>query len=81
MRLEDVESIARQLDPQDQVRLADGIRRQSNGKPRNFESSDVRRARRLAAIARSDAFAGPDGDRDTVEDLRCARDNRQAEIG
>ena len=81
MKLEEVERIALQLDPQDQRRLADGIWRHLNVTPPSSESAEARRARRLAAIARCDEFAGPDGDLDSAEDLRRIREKRIADIG
>ena len=48
---------------------------------RSEEAFEGRRARLLAVIAACDELAGPDGDRDSVEDLRIIRDKRMADIG
>ncbi len=74
MKLEEVEQIALQLDPHDQRRLADGIWRHLNVTPLSSESVDAWRECRLAAIARYDKFAGPDGDLVPEDDLRRIRD-------
>lgn len=78
MKLEDVEKIVFQLDPQDQRRLADGIYRQLNAKP--AESTAQRQARRermLAALAKCDEIAGTiDGEFDSAEDMRQLRERR-----
>ena len=76
MKLEDVERMARQLDPQDQRRLVDGIWRHLNAPSPDSVSVEARRARRMAIIARCDDFAGPDGELDSAEDLRTIRYTR-----
>ena len=81
MKLEEVESLVRQLEPRDQLKLAAGICEQLSQPQILEESADVRRERLLRAIAMCDEIAGPDGDQDSVNDLQQIRDSRMADIG